>query len=71
MFDLLNKKARLRILENARHEVQIVGLKEEPVYNLSDVLALISSGNSCRYSIIEVDTHTVHGGCKYNNNSPK
>ena len=49
MFDLLNKKSRLRILENAQHEVQIVGLKEEPVYDLSDVLRLISSGNSCRY----------------------
>ena len=49
VFDLLNKKSRLRILENARHEVQIVGLKEEPVYDLSDVLSLISSGNSCRY----------------------
>ncbi|CAI8026232.1 Kinesin-like protein KIF2A, partial [Geodia barretti] len=50
VFDLLNKKSRLRILENAQHEVQIVGLKEEPVYDLSDVLRLISSGNSCRTS---------------------
>jgi kinesin family protein 2/24 len=50
VFDLLNKKSRLRILENAQHEVQIVGLKEEPVYDLSDVLRLISLGNSCRTS---------------------
>lgn len=49
VFDLLNKKTRLRILEDARHEVQVVGLKEEPVYDLSDVLSLISAGNTCRY----------------------
>ena len=51
VFDLLNRKSRLRILENAKHEVQIVGLKEAPVYDLSDVLTLINSGNSCRYPL--------------------
>ena len=48
VFDLLNHKMRLRIMEDARHEVQIVGLKEQPVYDLSDVLSIISAGNICR-----------------------
>lgn len=48
VFDLLNRKTRLRILEDARREVQIVGLKEQPVYDLSDVLGLIGAGNACR-----------------------
>ena len=66
MFDLLNNKSRLRILENARHEVQIVGLNEEPVYDLSDVLALISAGNACRYIVYTCTcTYTCMYHCVY------
>ena len=48
VFDLLNKKERLRILEDKRQQVQIVGLAEEKVGNVDDVLRLIQRGNRCR-----------------------
>ena len=49
VYDLLNKKVRLRILEDKRKEVQIVGLSEESVRSVDDVLRLIERGNKCRW----------------------
>jgi kinesin family protein 2/24 len=49
VYDLLNKKERLRILEDKRQQVQIVGLQEEVVEDVDDVLRLIQRGNKCRY----------------------
>ena len=40
VYDLLNKKVRLRILEDKRKEVQIVGLAGERVQGVDDVLRL-------------------------------
>ena len=48
VFDLLNNKERLRILEDQKQQVQIVGLSEMEVQSVEDVLKLIESGNHCR-----------------------
>lgn len=49
MFDLLNRKAKLRVLEDGKQQVQVVGLQEKEVKCTEDVLKLIEVGNSCRY----------------------
>ncbi|KAG9508465.1 Kinesin-like protein KIF2A, partial [Fragariocoptes setiger] len=50
VFDLLNGKAKLRVLEDAHQQVQVVGLREEVVESVEDVLKLISIGNNIRTS---------------------
>lgn len=50
MFDLLNRKAKLRVLEDGKQQVQVVGLQEKEVKCTEDVLKLIEVGNSCRYN---------------------
>lgn len=50
VFDLLNEKAKLRVLEDANQQVQIVGLREEQVQSVEDVLNLINIGNTIRTS---------------------
>lgn len=50
VFDLLNGKAKLRVLEDARNQVQIVGLLEKAVEKVEDVLNLIQCGNNIRTS---------------------
>ncbi|XP_033730174.1 kinesin-like protein KIF2A, partial [Pecten maximus] len=50
VFDLLNKKQKLRVLEDHKQQVQVVGLKEEPIANPDDVLRLIQHGNNVRTS---------------------
>lgn len=50
VFDLLNDKAKLRVLEDAHQQVQIVGLREEAVESVDDVLSLINTGNTIRTS---------------------
>lgn len=50
VFDLLNDKAKLRVLEDAHQQVQIVGLREEQVESVEDVLNLINTGNNIRTS---------------------
>lgn len=50
VFDLLNDKAKLRVLEDAHQQVQIVGLSEELVESVEDVLNLINTGNNIRTS---------------------
>lgn len=48
VFDLLNRKAKLRVLEDGKQQVQVVGLQEREVRCTEDVLKLIEVGNSCR-----------------------
>ena len=48
VFDLLNNKLRLRVLEDHKQQVQVVGLREEPVNSVEDVLQLIQHGNNVR-----------------------
>ncbi|XP_076019747.1 kinesin-like protein KIF2A [Genypterus blacodes] len=50
VFDLLNGKAKLRVLEDGKQQVQVVGLQESEVKNTEDVLKLIKVGNGCRTS---------------------
>ncbi|KAM9474809.1 kinesin-like protein KIF2A isoform 3-T4 [Clarias gariepinus] len=50
VFDLLNRKAKLRVLEDGKQQVQVVGLQEREVRCTEDVLKLIEMGNSCRTS---------------------
>uniref|UniRef100_H3DD92 Kinesin-like protein n=1 Tax=Tetraodon nigroviridis TaxID=99883 RepID=H3DD92_TETNG len=47
VFDLLNSKAKLRVLEDGKQQVQVVGLQEKEVRCTEDVLKLIEVGNSC------------------------
>ncbi|KAE8609966.1 hypothetical protein XENTR_v10011967 [Xenopus tropicalis] len=48
VFDLLNKKAKLRVLEDAKQEVQVVGLLERQVTSADDVFKMIEVGSACR-----------------------
>ncbi|EEB15649.1 kif-2, putative [Pediculus humanus corporis] len=50
VFDLLADKAKLRVLEDGKNCVQIVGLTEKVVENVDEVLKLIQHGNSVRTS---------------------
>jgi kinesin family protein 2/24 len=48
VYDLLNNKKKLRILEDAKSRVQILDLQEVNVTCVADVLHLIETGNSVR-----------------------
>ncbi|KAK0052169.1 kinesin-like protein KIF2A, partial [Biomphalaria pfeifferi] len=50
VFDLLNEKTKLRVLEDHKNQVQVVGLREELVTNTDQVLQLIQHGNNVRTS---------------------
>ncbi|XP_066537383.1 kinesin-like protein KIF2C isoform X2 [Hoplias malabaricus] len=50
VFDLLNKKAKLRVLEDENQQVQVVGLQEMPVASVDDVIKMIEKGSACRTS---------------------
>lgn len=55
VFDLLNRKAKLRVLEDGKQQVQVVGLQEREVKCTEDVLKLIEVGNSCR--LVKLSEH--------------
>lgn len=48
VFDLLNKKIRLRVLEDGKGIVRVVGLTEKVVERVEDVLVLIQQGSNER-----------------------
>lgn len=48
LFDLLNKKAKLRVLEDGKQQVQVVGLQERLVSCADDVVKMIDIGSACR-----------------------
>lgn len=50
VFDLLNGKAKLRVLEDGKQQVQVVGLVEKEVDSVEEVLKLIQHGNAVRTS---------------------
>eukprot|EP00048_Salpingoeca_helianthica_P021959 m.15458 g.15458 ORF g.15458 m.15458 type:complete len:711 (+) comp6681_c0_seq1:28-2160(+) len=50
VFDLLNGQKRLRVLEDAKNIVQIVGLAEKPVSGLKDVIGMLEAGMALRAS---------------------
>ena len=50
VFDLLSGKSKLRVLEDGKQQVVVVGLTESVVTSVEDVLKLITSGNNLRTS---------------------
>nr|XP_009679226.1 PREDICTED: kinesin-like protein KIF2C isoform X2 [Struthio camelus australis] len=50
VFDLLNKKTKLRVLEDGKQQVQVVGLQERQVGCAEDVIRMIEMGSACRTS---------------------
>ena len=50
VFDLLNGKNKLRVLEDGKQQVQVVGLSERPVESVDQVLDLIRHGSKARTS---------------------
>eukprot|EP00090_Calanus_glacialis_P034859 TRINITY_DN5903_c0_g1_i1.p1 TRINITY_DN5903_c0_g1~~TRINITY_DN5903_c0_g1_i1.p1 ORF type:complete len:716 (-),score=217.87 TRINITY_DN5903_c0_g1_i1:366-2513(-) len=50
VFDLLSGKSKLRVLEDGKQQVVIVGLTETKVDSVEDVLKLINEGNNSRTS---------------------
>ncbi|XP_044752591.1 kinesin-like protein KIF2A [Coccinella septempunctata] len=50
VLDLLNSKSTLKILEDGKQQVQVVGLKEKHVISTNDVMNLISKGDILRTS---------------------
>lgn len=50
VFDLLSEKNKLRVLEDGKQQVQVVGLTERVVDSVDEVLKLIQHGNNTRTS---------------------
>ena len=50
VFDLLSGKSKLRVLEDGKQQVVVVGLTESQVDCVEDVLKLITHGNNLRTS---------------------
>nr|XP_019586490.1 PREDICTED: kinesin-like protein KIF2B [Rhinolophus sinicus] len=50
VYDLLNWKKKLQVLEDGNQQVQVVGLLEQEVCCVADMLNLVELGNSCRTS---------------------
>jgi len=50
VFDLLSGKSKLRVLEDGKQQVVVVGLMEKTVESVEDVLKLINLGNNARTS---------------------
>ncbi|XP_077415156.1 kinesin-like protein KIF2C isoform X2 [Vanacampus margaritifer] len=48
VYDLLNKKTKLRVLQDENQLVQVVGLEEVYVPSADDVIKMIQLGSSCR-----------------------
>ena len=50
VYDLLNWKKKLQVLEDGSQQIQVVGLQEQEVCCVEDMLNLVELGNSCRTS---------------------
>ena len=50
VFDLLNKKQRLRVLEDKDGNIRVVNLTTEEVDNVNDVIKILKEGSLCRTS---------------------
>lgn len=61
VFDLLNRKAKLRALEVGKWQDQVVGLQEQEVKCVGDVLKLTDIGNTCRSSVKHLPAHIPLG----------
>lgn len=55
----MNNKTKLRVLEDAKNQVQVVGLQERAIDSVDDVLKLIQMGNTIRTSgITSANNHS-------------
>ena len=52
VYDLLNHKAQLRVLEDGVGQVQVAGLQEVEVSAPDEVIKIIELGSACRYSSV-------------------
>lgn len=50
LYDLLNSKAEVQCREDAKHNVNIIGLTEKPITQVEDIMAQISKGLQSRTS---------------------
>uniref|UniRef100_A0A8C8Z5V9 Kinesin-like protein n=1 Tax=Prolemur simus TaxID=1328070 RepID=A0A8C8Z5V9_PROSS len=50
VYDLLNWKKKLQVLEDGNQQIQVVGLQEQEVCCVEEVLKLVKIGSSCRTS---------------------
>ena len=50
VFDLLNKKTRLRVLEDKSGNIRVVNLTTEKVVTVADVIYILKEGSNCRTS---------------------
>ncbi|XP_008070412.1 kinesin-like protein KIF2B [Carlito syrichta] len=50
VYDLLNWKKKLQVLEDGNQQIQVVGLQEQEVCCVEEVLNLVEIGNGCRTS---------------------
>jgi kinesin family protein 2/24 len=50
VYDLLNNKKKLRVLEDHKNQVQVVDIREQPLNSVEDVLSLIQYGMNIRTS---------------------
>ena len=50
VFDLLNKKTRLRVLEDKSGNIRVVNLTTERVVTVADVICILKEGSNCRTS---------------------
>ncbi|KAM6174628.1 kinesin-like protein KIF2B [Erethizon dorsatum] len=50
VYDLLNWKKKLQILEDGNQQIQVVGLREQEVSCTEEVMNLVELGNGCRTS---------------------
>ncbi|KAM4844210.1 kinesin-like protein KIF2B [Thomomys bottae] len=50
VYDLLNWKKKLQVLEDGHQQMQVVGLQEKEVSCVEELLRLVELGNSCRTS---------------------
>ncbi|CAM4688497.1 unnamed protein product [Leuciscus chuanchicus] len=54
VFDLLNQKAKLCVLDDRKKQTHVVGLQEREVKCTEDILKLIEMGNSCSHAIFDI-----------------
>jgi kinesin family protein 2/24 len=50
VYDLLNRKARLNVLEDKSGNIRVVNLTTQPVENVEDVIDVLAEGSKCRTS---------------------
>ncbi|KAI5944467.1 Kinesin-like protein KIF2B [Manis javanica] len=50
VYDLLNRKKQLQVFEDGNQQMKVVGLQEQEVCCVEDVLNLVELGNGCRTS---------------------